>query len=248
MTFDVSVWELFWPLLVGARLVVAEPGGHRDLAYLVDVIVGNGVTTVHFVPSMLAVFVAEPAVARCVSVRRVFASGRRCRRRWRRGCGVGAGVRVHNLYGPTEASVDVTFHEVTDADVVGVPIGVPVWNTQVFVLDGWLRPVRWGGGELYVGVCSWRGVSGRVDLTADRFVANPFGCGSRLYRTGDRVRWLSGGELEYVGRVDFQVKLRGQRVELGEIEAVLLGYGGVAQAVVVLRVVGWGVCGGVCGS
>jgi amino acid adenylation domain-containing protein/non-ribosomal peptide synthase protein (TIGR01720 family) len=238
VTFDVSVWELFWPLLVGARLVVAEPGGHRDPAYLVDVIVGNGVTTVHFVPSMLAVFTAEPAVARCVSVRRVFASGEALSAsvasRMR---GLVPGVRVHNLYGPTEASVDVTFHEVTDADVVGVPIGVPVWNTQVFVLDGWLRPVPVGVvGELYVGgVQLARGYRGRVDLTADRFVANPFGCGSRLYRTGDRVRWLSGGELEYVGRVDFQVKLRGQRVELGEIEAVLLRYGGVAQAVVVLR-------------
>ncbi|MEU2002272.1 amino acid adenylation domain-containing protein, partial [Rhodococcus sp. NPDC019616] len=208
VTFDVSVWELFWPLLVGARLVVAEPGGHRDPAYLVDVIVGNGVTTVHFVPSMLAVFVAEPAVARCVSVRRVFASGEALSAsvasRMR---GLVPGVRVHNLYGPTEASVDVTFHEVTDADVVGVPIGVPVWNTQVFVLDGWLRPVPVGVvGELYVGgVQLARGYRGRVDLTADRFVANPFGCGSRLYRTGDRVRWLSGGELEYVGRVDFQV-------------------------------------------
>ncbi|MDV7246819.1 MULTISPECIES: amino acid adenylation domain-containing protein, partial [Rhodococcus] len=238
VTFDVSVWELFWPLLVGARLVVAEPGGHRDPAYLVDVIVGNGVTTAHFVPSMLAVFTAEPAVARCVSVRRVFASGEALSAsvasRMR---GLVPGVRVHNLYGPTEASVDVTFHEVTDADVVGVPIGVPVWNTQVFVLDGWLRPVPVGVvGELYVGgVQLARGYRGRVDLTADRFVANPFGCGSRLYRTGDRVRWLSGGELEYVGRVDFQVKLRGQRVELGEIEAVLLRYGGVAQAVVVLR-------------
>jgi hypothetical protein len=212
VTFDVSVWELFWPLLVGARLVVAEPGGHRDPAYLVDVIVGNGVTTVHFVPSMLAVFTAEPAVARCVSVRRVFASGEALSAsvasRMR---GLVPGVRVHNLYGPTEASVDVTFHEVTDADVVGVPIGVPVWNTQVFVLDGWLRPVPVGVvGELYVGgVQLARGYRGRVDLTADRFVANPFGCGSRLYRTGDRVRWLSGGELEYVGRVDFQASGKG---------------------------------------
>ncbi|WP_249354356.1 AMP-binding protein [Rhodococcus sp. USK13] len=159
VTFDVSVWELFWPLMVGARLVVAEPGGHRDPAYLVDVIVENGVTTAHFVPSMLAVFTAEPAVARCVSVRRVFASGEALSAsvasRMR---GLVPGVRVHNLYGPTEASVDVTFHEVTDADVVGVPIGVPVWNTQVFVLDGWLRPVPVGVvGELYVGVCSWRG-------------------------------------------------------------------------------------------
>ncbi|OYD69574.1 non-ribosomal peptide synthase protein (TIGR01720 family)/amino acid adenylation domain-containing protein [Rhodococcus sp. OK302] len=261
VTFDVSVWELFWPLIVGARVVVAVAGGHRDPVYLSRVIVGQAVTVVHFVPSMLDVFVAESGAAACVGLRRVFASGEslsvvsavRLR-------DVLPGVELHNLYGPTEASVDVTFHEF-GSGVVGVgsvPIGVPVWNTRVFVLDSRLRPVPVGVvGELYLGgVQLARGYVGRADLTADRFVADPFGgSGSRLYRSGDVVRWVrlsgargdvasssgvrgdvaSSGELEYVGRSDFQVKLRGQRVELGEVEAVLLRQVGVAQAVVVLR-------------
>ncbi|MDV6241555.1 non-ribosomal peptide synthetase, partial [Rhodococcus opacus] len=231
------VWELFWPLIVGARLVIAEPDGHRDPAYLERVIREEAVTTVHFVPSMLEVFLAGANVEGCGALRRVFASGEALpsatAARLR---GVSA-AELHNLYGPTEASVDVTFHEVTEADRVVVPIGAPVWNTQTLVLDGRLRPVPVGvAGELYLGgVQLARGYRGRPDLTADRFVANPFGAGSRLYRTGDRVRWLPGGELEYLGRTDFQVKLRGQRVELGEIEAVLLRREDVAQAVVVLR-------------
>ncbi|NMM92227.1 non-ribosomal peptide synthetase, partial [Rhodococcus sp. SRB_17] len=180
VTFDVSVWELFWPLIVGARVVVAVAGGHRDPVYLSRVIVGQAVTVVHFVPSMLDVFVAESGAAACVGLRRVFASGEslsvvsavRLR-------DVLPGVELHNLYGPTEASVDVTFHEF-GSGVVGVgsvPIGVPVWNTRVFVLDSRLRPVPVGVvGELYLGgVQLARGYVGRADLTADRFVADPFG-------------------------------------------------------------------------
>ncbi|PQP08147.1 AMP-binding protein, partial [Rhodococcus opacus] len=142
VTFDVSVWELFWPLMVGARLVIAEPDGHHDPAYLMNAIVENDVTTMHFVPSMLAVFAAEPAVTRCMSLRRVFASGEalpaQTASRMR---ALLPGARIHNLYGPTEAAVDVTFHEVTGADRTVVPIGAPVWNTQVYVLDGRLRVV-----------------------------------------------------------------------------------------------------------
>ncbi|MFZ2173425.1 MAG: amino acid adenylation domain-containing protein, partial [Rhodococcus sp. (in: high G+C Gram-positive bacteria)] len=240
VTFDVSVWELFWPLMCGARLVIAVPDGHRDPVYLERVIREESVTTVHFVPSMLEVFLAGADVGGCGSLRRVLTSGEALAPatvgRW---CGV-SGAGLHNLYGPTEASVDVTFHEVGlgDAGGVTVPIGVPVWNTQTYVLDGRLRPVPVGvAGELYLGgVQLARGYQGRVDLTADRFVANPFGvAGSRLYRTGDLVRWLPSGELEYLGRTDFQVKLRGQRVELGEVEAALLRHEDVAQAVVVLR-------------
>ncbi|MFF0532461.1 non-ribosomal peptide synthase/polyketide synthase [Nocardia amikacinitolerans] len=252
-TFDVSVWEFFWPLQVGARLAVARPDGHRDPRYLAELIGRERVSVAHFVPSMLAVFVAEPEVARCDSLRMVFASGealppgpaQRLRRL--------TGARLHNLYGPTEAAVDVTYHEVVDTDTDGVPIGVPVANTRVYVLDSRLRPVPVGvPGELYLaGAQLARGYVGRPDLTADRFVANPFACAERMYRTGDLVRWVSAsrtdsmdgretgqperGELEYLGRTDFQVKLRGLRIELGEIEAALTALPEIDQAVVVVR-------------
>ncbi|WP_222844282.1 non-ribosomal peptide synthetase [Aldersonia kunmingensis] len=258
VTFDVSVWELFWALGIGARLVVAAPDGHRDPNYLADLIEQQSVTTMHFVPSMLSVFVATVPAGRCSTLRRVFASGEalsgEVAQRMR---ALAPGVGVHNLYGPTEAAVDVTYHEVTDTDRAGVPIGAPVWNTQVYVLDARLQPVPEGiAGELYLaGVQLARGYLGRPDLSADRFVANPFGAGERLYRTGDLVRWtavsdgrsagsapgLSGrsagsapaGELEYLGRTDFQVKIRGLRIELGEIETALRGSDDVADAVVI---------------
>ncbi|WP_435795218.1 non-ribosomal peptide synthase/polyketide synthase [Nocardia aurea] len=237
-TFDVSVWEFFWPLQRGARLVVAAPDGHRDPGYLAEVIRRERVTVAHFVPSMLSVFVAEPAVADCADLRLVFSSGEALApepaQRLRRA----TGARVLNLYGPTEAAVDVTHHEVTDADIDTVPIGVPVANTRVYVLDDRLRPVPAGvAGELYLaGAQLARGYVGRADLTADRFVANPFGApGARMYRTGDLAAWRRDGELEYLGRTDFQVKLRGLRIELGEIEAALTAVDGVAQAAVVVH-------------
>ncbi|MFD6884797.1 amino acid adenylation domain-containing protein, partial [Rhodococcus sp. NPDC060084] len=237
-TFDVSVWEFFWPLGVGARLVVAAPDGHRDPVYLAKVMAERGVSVAHFVPSMLAVFVTEAGVSDLSGLRYVFASGEALSPSLAaRARAVLPDAAVHNLYGPTEAAVDVTFHEVSDADVVSVPIGVPVWNTQVYVLDGRLAPVPVGvAGELYLsGVQLARGYVGRPDLSADRFVASPFGAGERLYRTGDLVRWTGDGELEYIGRTDFQVKLRGLRIELGEIESALLGLDGVGQAVVLVR-------------
>ncbi|MFD6884848.1 amino acid adenylation domain-containing protein, partial [Rhodococcus sp. NPDC060084] len=236
-TFDVSVWEFFWPLGVGARLVVAAPDGHRDPVYLATVMAERSVSVAHFVPSMLAVFVAEASVGAASSLRLVFASGEALPASVAgRLMSVLPGVRLHNLYGPTEAAVDVTFHEVIDADVVSVPIGAPVWNTQVFVLDSRLAPVPVGvAGELYLsGVQLARGYVGRPDLSAERFVASPFGVGERLYRTGDVVRWNADGELEYIGRSDFQVKLRGLRIELGEIEAALVSHDSVAQAAVVV--------------
>ncbi|SEE29322.1 non-ribosomal peptide synthase domain TIGR01720/amino acid adenylation domain-containing protein [Rhodococcus jostii] len=242
VTFDVSVWELFWPLQTGARLVIAEPDGHRDPAYLERVIRAESVTTVHFVPSMLAVFLAGAHVDGCSSLRRVFTSGEALPPVTAADLHRVSGAELHNLYGPTEAAVDVTYYE-TGPDETTVPIGAPIWNTHTYVLDGRLRPVPVGvAGELYLGgVQLARGYQGRSDLTADRFVANPVAAagnvrdGSRLYRTGDLVRWLPTGQLDYLGRTDFQVKLRGQRIELGEIEAALLRYDDVAQAVVLAR-------------
>ncbi|WP_433606607.1 non-ribosomal peptide synthase/polyketide synthase [Prescottella agglutinans] len=237
-TFDVSVWEFFWPLQVGARLVVAAPDGHRDPGYLARTMVDHGVTIAHFVPSMLSVFVAEPAAENVTTLRNVFASGEALPAQTAARFRAISGARLHNLYGPTEAAVDVTFHEVTDADETSVPIGAPVWNTQVFVLDGRLSPVPVGvPGELYLaGAQLARGYVGRSDLTADRFVANPFGAaGERMYRTGDLVRWNASGELEYIGRTDFQVKLRGLRIELGEIETALLELPSITQSVVLVK-------------
>ncbi|WP_153349208.1 non-ribosomal peptide synthetase, partial [Nocardia aurantia] len=241
-TFDVSVWEFFWPLQVGARLVVAKPDGHRDPAYLLEIIAAEQITTAHFVPSMLSVFVAAldaagDAAARDLSLYRVFASGEALPATAARRLVELTGAGLHNLYGPTEAAVDVTYHEVTEADTASVPIGRPVFNTRVYVLDSRLRPVPPGvPGELYLaGIQLARGYVSRADLTADRFVADPHGAGERMYRTGDLVKWTPAGEVEYLGRTDFQVKLRGLRIELGEIESALTALGAVAQAVVVVR-------------
>jgi len=236
-TFDVSIWEFFWPLQIGARLVLAAPGGHRDPRYLAELIAGESVTVAHFVPSMLAVFVAEQTVDQCVSLHRVFCSGEALTPAPAHRLRAMTGARVHNLYGPTEAAVDVTYHEVTDADRHAVPIGLPVANTAVHVLDTWLRPVPAGvPGELYLsGVQLARGYVARPDLTADRFVADPGTAGRRMYRTGDLVSWSAAGELIYLGRTDFQVKVRGLRIELGEIETALTDLDEIAQAVVVAR-------------
>ncbi|MFF5211563.1 amino acid adenylation domain-containing protein, partial [Streptosporangium sp. NPDC000396] len=235
--FDVSVWEFFWPLQVGATLVIARPDGHRDPVYLAELIAAERITTVHFVPSMLAVFLAEnPAPG---PLRRIICSGEALPPEVADRAATRLGVPVHNLYGPTEAAVDVTFWEhAPEPDAVSVPIGRPVWNTQVYVLDGCLRPVPVGvTGELYLaGVQLARGYAGRAGLTAERFVACPFGpAGGRMYRTGDVVRWRADGVLEYVGRADAQVKLRGFRIELGEIEAVLARHPGVRDVAVVVR-------------
>jgi amino acid adenylation domain-containing protein len=236
-TFDVSVWEFFWPLQVGARLVIAKPDGHRDPAYLAQLIIEERITTAHFVPSMMSLFVVEPRAAECVGLRNVFASGEGLPAVTAQRMRELTGARLHNLYGPTEAGVEVTFHEVDDADTVTVPIGAPVFNTQVYVLDSRLRPVPVGvPGELYLaGAQLAYGYVTRPDLTTERFVASPFGDGARMYRTGDLVAWTEDGELEYLGRTDFQVKVRGLRIELGEIESALTALESVAQAVVVVR-------------
>ncbi|WP_433258995.1 amino acid adenylation domain-containing protein [Streptosporangium sp. CA-135522] len=235
--FDVSVWEFFWPLQTGATLVLARPGGHRDPAYLAELIDAERVTTVHFVPSMLAAFLAgDPAPA---SIRRIICSGEALPSELADQAVARLGVPVHNLYGPTEAAVDVTFWEHRpQSDAASVPIGRPVWNTRLHVLDGFLRPVPVGvAGELYVaGVQLARGYAGRAALTAERFVADPFGgVGGRMYRTGDVARWRADGVVEFLGRVDAQVKVRGFRIEPGEVEGVLVRCPGVGAVAVVVR-------------
>ncbi|AYF73656.1 amino acid adenylation domain-containing protein [Nocardia yunnanensis] len=237
MTFDVSVPEFFLPLQIGARLVIAKPDGHTDPAYLAELIAREGITVAHFVPSMLTVFVAEEAAAHCTSLRIVFASGEALSAKPAHRLRELTGAELHNLYGPTEAAVEVAYHRVTDTDVDAVPIGRPTFNTRLYVLDSRLRPVPVGvAGELYLaGDQLAVGYVARPELTADRFVANPFGTSERMYRTGDLVKWNRDGELEYLGRTDFQVKLRGLRIELGEIEAALTAHPAVAQAVVVVH-------------
>ncbi|MFJ6217217.1 amino acid adenylation domain-containing protein, partial [Streptomyces sp. NPDC092296] len=236
--FDVSVWEFFWPLLAGAAVVMARPEGHRDPAYLAGEIVAERVTTVHFVPSMLDAFLQEPAATGCAGVlRRVICSGEALAAATQDRALSLLGAPVHNLYGPTEASVDVTHWDCRAGDDP-VPIGRPIRNTRVYVLDSALRPVAPGvAGELHLaGAGLARGYVARPGLTAERFVADPYGGpGARMYRTGDLVRWTAEGVLEYLGRTDDQVKIRGLRIELGEIESVLLRLPGVANARVVVR-------------
>ncbi|RKN39000.1 non-ribosomal peptide synthetase [Streptomyces hoynatensis] len=237
--FDVSVWEFFWPLREGATLVLAEPGAHRDPHALARTIEEAGVTVCHFVPSMLEVFLAQGAAARCAGLRRVFSSGEALPRETAaKFARLLPGVALHNLYGPTEAAVDVTHHTCRAGDTGPVPIGRPVWNTRVYVLDDALQPCPPGvTGELYLaGAQLAAGYLGRPALTATRFVADPFGPpGSRMYRTGDLGRWTPEGEVEFLGRTDHQVKLRGQRIEPGEVEAALTALPEVAGARVLVR-------------
>ena len=237
-SFDVSVWEFFWPLLTGAALVIARPGGHKDPHYLASVIAKQNVTTVHFVPSMLQAFLQEPLARQCGCLRRVICSGEALTSELQRQFFQTLNVPLHNLYGPTEAAVDVSFWRCRRDEDGPVPIGEPIWNIRMYVLDSALQPVPVGvPGELYLaGVGLARGYLKRPALTAERFVADPFAAaGARMYRTGDLARRRADGVLEYLGRIDHQVKLRGLRIELGEIESALLVQPGVAQAAVVLR-------------
>ncbi|TQF02757.1 amino acid adenylation domain-containing protein [Kitasatospora acidiphila] len=236
--FDVSVWEFFWPLVQGAALVLARPGGHREPAYLAELIQRQNITVTHFVPSMLEAFLRESAAVDCTGLRAVFCSGEALAAPLRdRFLELLDGVPLFNLYGPTEASVDVTAARCAVGDGAVVPIGGPVANTRVYVLDGSLSPVPVGvEGELYLaGVQLARGYVGRAGLTAERFVACPFGSGEQMYRTGDRVRWNADGQLVYLGRADDQVKIRGFRIEPGEVQTVLAAHSAVAQVAVVAR-------------
>ncbi|WP_161891976.1 non-ribosomal peptide synthetase, partial [Pseudomonas juntendi] len=270
-SFDVSVWEFLWPLQTGARLVMARPGGHRDPEYLREVIAREHVTTLHFVPSMLDVFLSSTAPVGAASCReraaqrpqdfqadtitagaaaqpdhntmprlpliRVICSGEALPGNLvRRFHAQLPTVELHNLYGPTEAAVDVSaWHCTTSPD--NTPIGKPIANTTLYILDDQQQPVPQGvAGELYIGgVQVARGYLNRAELTAERFIDDPFVPGARLYRTGDLARHLPDGNIEYLGRNDDQVKLHGLRIELGEIQACLTGIEGIQEAVVIAR-------------
>ncbi|SFK58154.1 non-ribosomal peptide synthetase [Methylocapsa palsarum] len=250
--FDVSVWELIWPLVSGARLVLARPGEHGDPAHLAEVIRRERVSVAHFVPAMLQAFLQAfpeaPDVPALPGLRHVICSGEALSVRLRDQFHALQSAELHNLYGPTEASIDVTAHACARAKEAGakaeagaeagVPIGRPIWNTQIYILDAALELAPVGvAGELYIGgVGLARGYLGRPDLTAERFAPDPFGPpGGRLYRTGDLCRRRADGEIDFLGRIDHQVKIRGHRIELGEIEAVLADAAGVRQAVAVVR-------------
>ncbi|MGG6293706.1 amino acid adenylation domain-containing protein [Leptolyngbya sp. AN02str] len=238
-SFDVSVWELLWPLVVGAQLVMARPGGHQDSHYLAETIARQHITTLHFVPSMLSVFLEEPDLD-CRSLKRVFCSGEALPVALQQRYFERFDVPLYNLYGPTEAAIDVTAW-VCQPRCPGatVPIGRAIANTQIHLLDAAGRAVPIGvPGELHIGgVQVGRGYWNRPKLTAERFVPDPFSAqpGARLYKTGDLARYLPDGQVEFLGRIDHQVKLRGFRIELGEIEAALHHHPDVQAAAVVVR-------------
>jgi amino acid adenylation domain-containing protein len=239
-TFDVSVWELFWPLLFGAKLVIAEPQMHRDSAALVKIINEKKISTIHFVPSMLQVFLEDKAVQTCKTLKRVFCSGEALPFELQTRFFSLLQADLHNLYGPTEAAVDVSYWpcEKNSKDR-SVPIGKPVANTQLYILNKYLKPVPVGiTGELYIGgVQVARGYLNLPEMTKEKFIDLPIGNGKggRLYKTGDLCLFRRDGNIEYLGRNDFQIKIRGLRVEIGEIEALIKQISGMREVIVLAR-------------
>jgi amino acid adenylation domain-containing protein len=239
-SFDVSVWEFFWPLLSGARMVLAKPGGHKDGAYLVDLIMRRKITTLHFVPPMLEAFLNQEGIERCSSLRRVICSGEALPYDLQERFFSRSSAELHNLYGPTEAAIDVSFWECQrNSPKKIVPIGRPIANIRLHILDRHLQPVPIGvAGELHIGgVGLANGYHNRPQLTAEKFIPDPFrkSPGERLYKTGDLTRYLADGTIEYLGRIDHQVKIRGFRIELGELEATLVEHPEVRASVVIVR-------------
>lgn len=245
--FDVSVWELFWGLLEGASLCLLRPRGERAPQSLLETIRKHRVTVLHFVPSMLSVFLEyldgrpEKVSGALSSLRRVFASGEALSpahvRKFNTVVGAATGCRLTNLYGPTEATVDVTYFDCPDqGDLDCVPIGRPIQNIRAYVVrDGQPMPVGETGELCLAGVGLARGYLNNPKLTAERFVEGPAMPGERMYRTGDLARWMPDGNLEYLGREDHQVKIRGLRIELGEIENTIRKFPAVADCVVVTK-------------
>lgn len=238
-SFDVSVWEFFWPLMFGARLVVAKPGGHQDSLYLKNLIIQEKITTLHFVPSMLQIFLEEN-LETVGSLRRVICSGEALSVDTQKKFFKRVNAGLHNLYGPTEAAIDVTYWAChPDNELKSVPIGRPVSNTQIYILDPALnlQPVGMPG-ELHIGgIQLARGYHNRPELTAEKFIPDPFSQipNGRLYKTGDLARFLPDGNVEYLGRLDHQVKIRGFRIELGEIESVFNQHPGLQSVAVIAR-------------
>ncbi|MFB6363595.1 amino acid adenylation domain-containing protein, partial [Paenibacillus elgii] len=245
-TFDVSVWEMFWWFMAGASVCFLPPGGEKDPGLMIKTIEEKGITTLHFVPSMLSVFLeyAEQyeAAGKLHSMKRIFASGETLTvahvRRFNRLLRQTNGTALYNLYGPTEATVDVTYFDCPgEEEQEVVPIGKPIDNTRLYILDrlGRLMPVGVPG-ELHIaGLGVAKGYVNRPDLTEEKFVPDPFVPGGRMYKTGDLSRWMPDGNIEYLGRIDHQVKIRGYRIETGEIEAALLSHEGVREVVVVTK-------------
>lgn len=239
-SFDVSVWEFFWTLLTGACLVVAKPGGHQDSAYLARLIAVQNITTLHFVPPMLQVFLNEQNLEQCNCLRQVICSGEALPSELQRRFFSRLNAQLHNLYGPTEAAIDVTYWQCEpNSQLSTVPIGRPIANIQLYILDRYLQPVPIGvPGELHIGgIGVAKGYLNRLDLTEQKFIADPFSQddSGRLYKTGDLARYLPDGNIEFLGRIDHQVKIRGFRVEIGEVEAVLNQHPQVREAVVIAR-------------
>jgi amino acid adenylation domain-containing protein len=240
-SFDVSVWEFFLPLLAGAQLVIARPGGQQDPHYLAELIERAQITMLHFVPSMLSTFLDHARMGDTSSLRRVLCSGEALPYSLQAQFGQRLpAVELHNLYGPTEAAVDVTsWRCCMKAQDTAVPIGRPIANTRIYLLDRHLQPVPYGvAGELHIGgVAVGRGYLNRPELTAERFIADPFSNEphARLYKTGDLASYGADGVIKYLGRNDFQVKIRGLRIELGEIAGKLGAVSGVREAVVIAR-------------
>lgn len=245
-SFDVSVWEFVWPLTVGAGLVLAKPGGHKDPAYLTTLIQKEYVTKLHFVPSMLGSMLAMGDLPECASLQQIFCSGETLPlhyvEQFQAKC---PWAKLHNLYGPTEAAIDVSYWDCSHSykNLNSIPIGKPIQNIQLFVLDKQLNPVpTYVPGELHIGgVGLARGYLNRAELTNDKFIENPFEnktnphSRERLYATGDLVRWLPNGNLEFLGRIDHQVKIRGFRIELGEIENTFNAHESISESIVLAK-------------
>jgi amino acid adenylation domain-containing protein/FkbM family methyltransferase len=240
LSFDASVWEMFWPLIVGSKAVIASPGGHRDATYLAKAIPERKVTVCHFVPSMLRVFVDEPGIASIECLDRVLCGGEALPPETMADFLAGSRAELHNFYGPTETSIGCADWRCSlDFSRANLPIGRPIANTRLYILDRRLSPVPIGiSGELNIaGECVAMGYLGRADLTADKFVPD-LGCetpGARMYKSGDLCRYLATGEVEFLGRIDHQVKIRGFRIELAEVEMVLVRHESVSECLVLAR-------------